>query len=282
MLVEIKPIEVKRWHGKTGKESFTRPKKIQALIDPETMQYKTGLDNVSRTYTNPKATEEDAPKMTELEYYGSLIGKDLNPLVSEKPHEFWDGNLAVVKLENNTIFLNTANALDYIKWKICKDSKFVANSMKEYDEGFFPEATHVIFDEAEEIEAKATKVELRKKATIECSKLSLSKKIQIIMILGDKNLKNQSSDFVEVEIDTLIQRKAKDILELISRDDEDTALHAMILEALQKSVLRKTGHKIVYFDSVLGSEVVEVVDYLKKLENQDLKLRLMAQLNPTK
>ena len=99
------------------------------------------------------------------------------------------------------------------------------------------------------------------------------------MILGDKNLKNQSSDFVEVEIDTLIQKRAGDVLEIINRDDEDTALHAMILEALQKSVLRKTGHKIVYFDSVLGGEVVDVVDYLKKPENQDLKLRLMSQLN---
>ena len=276
MLVEIKPIELKRWHGKTGKDSFTRAKKIQALIDPETMQYKTGLDNMAKTYTHPKTEEQ----VTELEYYGAIIGKDLSPLASDKPHEFWDSNLAVVKLENNTIFLNTDNPLDYIKWKICKASKFVANSMKEYDEGMFPEATHVIFDEAEEIEAKATKVELRKKATIECSKLSLSKKIQVVMILGDKNLKNQSSDFVEVEIDSLIQKRAGDVLEIINRDDEDTALHAMILEALQKSVLRKTGHKIVYFDSVLGGEVVDVVDYLKKPENQDLKLRLMSQLNP--
>lgn len=276
MLVEIKPIELKRWHGKAGKDSFTRAKKIQALIDPETMQYKTGLDNMSKTYTHPKTEEQ----VTELEYYGAIIGKDLSPLASDKPHEFWDSNLAVVKLENNTIFLNTDNPLDYIKWKICKASKFVANSMKEYDEGMFPEATHVIFDEAEEIEAKATKVELRKKATIECSKLSLSKKIQVVMILGDKNLKNQSSDFVEVEIDSLIQKRAGDVLEIINRDDEDTALHAMILEALQKSVLRKTGHKIVYFDSVLGGEVVDVVDYLKKPENQDLKLRLMSQLNP--
>jgi len=278
MLIEIRPIEIKKWHGKTGKESFTRPKKIQALINGDTMQYATGLDNVSKTYKHPK-TEED---ITELEYYGILVGKDLNPIATEKYHEFWDSNMAVVTLENNTIFLNTDNSLDYIRWKICKASKFVANSMKEYEEGLFPEATHVIFDEAEEIEVKATKVELRKKATIECSKLSLSKKIQIAMILGDKNLKNQSSEFVEVEIDKLIQTKAQDVLNIIQRGDEDTAIHAMILEALQKSILRKSGHKILFFDSVLGSEVVDVIDYLKKPENQDLKLRLMAQLNSNK
>ena len=50
-LVEVRPIEVKKWHGKKGQESFTRPKKIQALIDPVTMQYATGL------------TEEDIAKL---------------------------------------------------------------------------------------------------------------------------------------------------------------------------------------------------------------------------
>lgn len=279
MLVEIKPIEVKKWHGKTGNENFTRPKKIQALIDPDTMQYKTGLDNVNKTYVNPKNNEE---MMTELEYYSQLIGKDLSPLAGNQPHEFWDSSMGVVKLENNTIFLNTDNPIDYIKWKICKDSKFVANSMKEYDEGMFPEATHVIFDEQEEIEAKATKVELRKRATIESAKLTLGKKIQLVQILSDKNLKNQSSDFVEVEIDKLIQKQAKELLYHMERDAEDVALHALVLEALQKSVLRKSGHKIQYFDSVLGSDAIDVIDYLKKAENQDLKLRIMAQLNPIK
>ena len=279
MLVEIKPIEVKKWHGKTGNENFTRPKKIQALIDPDTMQYKTGLDNVNKIYVNPKNNEE---MMTELEYYSQLIGKDLSPLAGNQPHEFWDSSMGVVKLENNTIFLNTDNPIDYIKWKICKDSKFVANSMKEYDEGMFPEATHVIFDEQEEIEAKATKVELRKRATIESAKLTLGKKIQLVQILSDKNLKNQSSDFVEVEIDKLIQKQAKELLYHMERDAEDVALHALVLEALQKSVLRKSGHKIQYFDSVLGSDAIDVIDYLKKAENQDLKLRIMAQLNPIK
>lgn len=276
MLVEIKPIEIKKWHGKTGKESFTRSKKIQALINPETMQYKTGLDNDNKNYTHPKDPDT---KITELEYYGFLIGKDLTPLANENPHEFWDSNMAVIKLENNTIFLNTEFPLDYIKWKICKASKFVANSLKDYNDGMFPEATHVIFDEQEEIEAKATKVELRKKATIKCAKLSLSRKIQLVQILGDKNLKNQSSDFVEVEIDKLIQKKAQEVLITIERDAEEVALHAMILEALQKSVLRKVGHKILYFDNVIGGDIIDVIEYLKKSENQDLKLRIMGQLN---
>ena len=41
--VEVRHIESKRWHNKTGQESFTRPKKIQALVDGSTMKYATGL-----------------------------------------------------------------------------------------------------------------------------------------------------------------------------------------------------------------------------------------------
>jgi hypothetical protein len=36
-----------------------------------------------------------------------------------------------------------------------KGSKLVANSMKELDEGKWPEATHVIFDESEEVSYKS-------------------------------------------------------------------------------------------------------------------------------
>ena len=43
--VEVRPIESKRWHNKTGQESFTRPKKIQALVDGSTMKYATGLSD---------------------------------------------------------------------------------------------------------------------------------------------------------------------------------------------------------------------------------------------
>ena len=43
MLVKIKPLDKERWHGKTGKESFTQPTKIKALYDVSTGRYATGL-----------------------------------------------------------------------------------------------------------------------------------------------------------------------------------------------------------------------------------------------
>jgi hypothetical protein len=263
MLVEVRPIESKRWHGKKGQESFTRPKKIQALVNTETMQYSTGL------------SDEDIKMLSE-----KGVRYDLSShFDSEKPHDFWDSNMAQIKLENNTMFFNTDNTLDFIKVKVMKASKYVANSMRDFDEGLYPEATHVIFDEAEEAEIKASKVAIRNKAVIECSKLSKDKKIQLVLIMKGKNLKGQSDNFVTVAIDELIAENPSEVLRQIGLDSTEVAVHALVLEAIQKNVLRKDGHKIFYFDSLLGSDVIDVIQYLMDDENQNLKLRIMEAVN---
>ena len=241
--LEIRPIEKRRWHGKSGSESFKRPHKIKALVNASTMEYDTGL------------TPEDAP------------------------HPFWDSNAATLTLENNTMFLNLDNPLEYIKSRFAKKSRFVANSMLEYEQGLWPDATHVIFDESEEIEVKATKVAMQRQAVIKSAELSKDRKIQIILILSGKNLKGRSDNFIEVELDKLVQKEPRELLRHIDMDTEDISLHALIEESLQKSVLRKSGHKILYMDHVLGGDVLDVIQYLKQPDNQDLKLRLMSMIN---
>ena len=262
MKIEIRPIPIKRWHGKTGKESFTRPKKIQALVDADNMVYRTGL------------TEEEQEK-----YEGILkadLSKGYNP---ETPHEFWDSARGIVKLENATMILDTEKPLDFIHWKIMRASKYVANSMKEYEEGLFPEATHVIFDESEEVEAKAKKIEIKNRAIKEIAQASTGKKREIILIIEGKDCKGKSEDFVTVEIDKIVNKKPGEVLRLIDADSAEVSAHAMVLECLQKSILRKDGHRILYHDSVLGSDIYDVIEYLLQDENQSLKLRLMTALN---
>ena len=262
-LVEVRPIEVKKWHGKKGQESFTRPKKIQALIDPVTMQYATGL------------TEEDIAKLRE-----KGVTYDLSPNVigENNPHPFWDSNLAVIKLENNTMFFDRDKPLEYIKISIMKASKFVANSIAEYEQGLFPDATHVIYDEQEQVESKASKVEAKNQAIIEASKISKDRKIQLVLVLGGKNLRNQSDNFISVAIDEIISKDPEAFLRYIKKDKKEVANLALATEALQKHILRKEGHKILYMDSVLGDDLETVASYLGSDENQDLKMNIMQKL----
>lgn len=262
MLIEVRPIEVKKWHGKEGQESFTRPKKLQALVNAETMQYATGL------------TPEEA------ETLGKELKQDLSPHYnSEVPHVFWDSPMATIKLENATMFFNNKIPLDLVKIKIMKASKFIANSMKELDDGLCPEATHVIHDEAEEAEISASKVALKNQAVIEVSKLSKDRKIELVMILDEKNLKGQSDNFVTVAIDKCVKDDPAELIRHINMDSKDLTNQAIVIEALQKSVLKRDGHKILYHDSLLGMDIQDVVIYLSNDENQDLRLRLMKAIN---
>jgi len=262
MKIEVRPIEKSTWHGKKGEESFSRPKTLQALVDGEKLEYATGLT---------KEEEEEYSKILKQD-----LSKQFNP---EAPHPFWDSKMTRVKLENHTQFFSTENPLEYIKIKLMKASKYVANSVAEYEEGKFPEAHHVIHDQAAENEVKASKIQIKKKAIIESNKLSKTRQVQLVMVLAGKNLKNESTDFIEVEIDKLIEADARKVVEFVTKDKEYVAVQALILECLQKNVLKKVGHKILYHDSVLGVDVYDVVDYLKDPKNQELKLRLLEAIN---
>lgn len=261
MKVEVRPIERKKWHGKKGQESFTRPIKLNVLVDTNTMRYATGL------------TEEEEEK------YGKLLNADLSSHYNpEVPHPFWDSNMGIIKLKNSTMVFETDMPLDYVKVKNLKASKYVANSMKEYEEGMFPEATHVIFDEREEIEVQAAKIAMKDRAKSLVSELSKERKIQLIMLIEGKNLKNQSDSYVIVEMDKVLASSPKEVLRYLDMDKESMTTQALVEECLQKNVLQKKGHKIFYSDSNLGTDVVDVADYLNDIENQDLKLRLMEQV----
>lgn len=263
MIVEVRPIEKERWHQKKGKEDFSRPKVIRALVDASTNLYCTGL------------TDKDIEKLKEMG-----VKYDLTPFFSQsEAHPFWDSEIASVKLPNYPVFFDTDNPLDYIRVKILKASPFVANSIREFDEGLYPRALFVIIDEAEEVEAKASKIAMKNKAFMEVAQLSKERKIQLILILKGKNLKGKSDDFVDVEMDNLLEKEAQSLLSLLEKDKEDVALRALVVEALQKNVLQKKGAKYYYFDAMLGSDIEDVIKYFKDVENQELKLRIMSQLN---
>ena len=133
---------------------------------------------------------------------------------------------------------------------------------------------------------KLQKVEIEKKAIIETSKLSKDKKIELILILSadedylkGKNLKGKSDNFIEVELDKVIKKRAEDVVRFISMDKEYLSTYALILEALQRSILTKEGHKIKYHESVIGQDIQDVIIYINAPENNEFKLRVLAQIN---
>lgn len=262
-IVEVRPIEKEKWHNRKGKDSFARPITIEPLVSLRTGQYSTGL-----TEEEQKALEEKT-------------GFDLSPIfINEKSHPFWDSKTAQVKLEHKTNVFNTDRPIDEIKVKILKASDLIANSMKEYEEGKFPNALFVIFDEKEEVEVKAAKIAQKNAVIIELSKLTDARKAEIVQILSGISVKKQSSDYISLKLDEEIEQHGPDkVLRLIKRDKARTTLHAMVLEALQKNILRKEGTAFYYMDDQIGFDLEDTIDYLADKKNQVLKVRILEALN---
>jgi hypothetical protein len=262
-IVEVKPIEKEKWHNKKGKDVFTRPTTIEALISTRTGQFSTGL------------SVEDRERLEKA------TGYNLSPdYMVGKPHDFWNSSAAQVKLAFKTNIFDTSKALDEIKVKLLKASDLVANSKKEYEEGKYPEALFVIFDEVEDTELRASKASIKRKVIIESSKLTKVRKAELIQILLGISVREQSEDFIDLKLDEAIESEGSEkVLNLIQRDKARVGLHSLILEALYKNILRKDGTSIYFMDDQLGFDIESTIDYFINPKNQTLKAQVLEKIS---
>lgn len=265
MQVEVKPIEGRKWHGKKGKESFTMPKVVEALYDAKTGRLATGL------------TEDEAKQ------YGKLLGGvDLSDVFSvEQPHPFWGSKPGMIKLENSTMVFDTNRPIDAVKVKLMKASKLVANSLKELEDSKWPDATHVIYDEEENVELKASKIALSDQCVVIKSGMTLEDKVSMIQILSSKSLRGRSLNFIEVELKDIIDTKPEDFLKTFNMGKEEVYLRATILEAIEKNVLTKEGTGIYYMSEPLGIDMDATLAWFKNPQNQKLKVAIMDKIEQT-
>lgn len=264
-IVEVRPIEKERWHKKEGKESFAQPKGSQVLYDPKTGKYATGL------------TEQEAIE------WGKEIGYDLSDKFDpNNEHPTWSSKAWNIRLENKTMFFDTSKLIDKIKVRNMKANKFVANSIKEYKEGKWEEATHVIYDETDEIEDKATKIEKRRKATRMADKMLPADKVAMILILNGKYMKNKSNSAIDVELEEAIEESPEKLdmfLKYAAMDSKDFVLRGQILEALHRQVLVRNGEAVYYHGERIGYDVDDAVEWFKNPDNQKLKVSILDKLN---
>lgn len=263
MQVVIKPVPTEKWHGKDGKESFARPQSFEVLLDSDKGRYATGL------------SQDDINWLRKMG-----VNLDLSDTyIPDQPHPYWGSNAAKIKLPNHTMIMDDEKPLEFIKIKNMKASKLVANSLKEYEEGLWPEATHIIFDESEETELKATKVQNRTKCTVIASKMSTEEKTNVVRILSEKSVAGRSVSFIDVEIDDIIQNKTDEFIALCKMDKAELTTRAQLHEALFRNVLTKEGNAIYYMGEKLGFDFEDTLKYFMQPDNQQIKISILEKLN---
>lgn len=262
MLIEVRPIPKKTWHGKTGAESFTQPFVIEVLYDPQTGAYATGL------------TPEEKAK------YEKLTGFDLSDKFSaSEPHPFWSTQAARIKLPNQTVIFNDEKPMDFIKIKNLKASKFVANSLKDYEEGKYPDALFIIHDESEEIEVKATKIQRKNKCIAIAAKMSLDEQIDVIQIVSNKSLKGRSQNFVSVALDAVIEDNPNEFIRLCKMEKAEVHIRATILEAIYRNILVKESGAIYYMGERLANDYEESVQWFLDPQNAKMKVTILEKMS---
>lgn len=257
--LEVRPLpEGYKWHGKTGEDSITRPKGFHPLVDKETMTYSVDLSD------------------KEIEEFSNIMKTDMSLQHTPGiPHPYWDGNRARVKLENNTMFFESNSMPGRIKCAILRGSKYVANSLEEWEEGLWDEATHYIVDEEAAGKIKAAKYDILEEVIIQASKLSVERKTQLIMILAEKDVSKLSDNMIKGTFSELIQQDAEKVLLYMQKKPIDIATEAMVEKGITIAKLSRHKNGSIFFgDERLGFNVAEAVEFLVDDENQELRLRI--------
>jgi hypothetical protein len=267
MLVEVRPISERQpaylREQLKPEESFARAVGIEAMLDYRNSIYITGLN------------EEDQKK------YGDLLGVSLdNKMLFEngKPigHPYYHSRLGRVKLENYTMVFDTTNPKDYVTVALLKAHPSVANSKELIDLNL--NATHYIYSEEEEVQKKASVLELRKKCILASAALTPNKKRAIVLVLSGTSCSGKNDDYVEVMIDSLITNKPIDFLKILEMNDEELNIRGVILEALRKNILNREGLTITYMGNIIADDYESCVRWFMNVDNQKTKIHILEKL----
>jgi len=257
----LKPIMTEKWHGlhKVGRTRFQDTQDvIQVLYDRKQGALATGLDNDTETRL------------------ASSLGVSL---ANNSANEFWHD--FKIKLQDQTMIFNTSNPIEELQVYVLKASKFIANSQKELDQGLWPNAKYVIYDEQTELEKQAAEVQTKAKAIDIFNGLSPEKKLNLLKLYG-KAVENSSNDFVYTKLYEIVENDPIDFITQSNKSPEEIKVKALIFDLEKIGILRRKGTAYLYNDQQVGFDYDDTVSYLLSPANQELLVKLKDSLEMRK
>lgn len=262
MVVEIRPIDVVRWHKQAGPLSFSRPVTIEAFFDQSKGGYNTGL------------TED------EQLYLEAMTGLQLdNKFHRDQAHPFWSSAAGRVKLENQTQLININTSFNYIKYKLCKACTLVANSLDEYNQGIWFEATHFIHNEEERIQVEAQTIDVTRKAYRIVDKMTPANKRKLLQVVAGQAIANRSAEYVDVSLEDMLKTRPADILTYASLDPKRLSILSFIHDGVYKNILMVKKGGYYFNETLIGYNLHETADYMSNPKNQEVVLVIKSALD---
>ena len=187
-----------------------------------------------------------------------------------------------VKLGKEGKVLDLSKATDYIEYKVLLANKrIIAPSWEDrFKSG---EYKFALVDEDEQIKTQANKTEILKNAWKHFGKLEDSVE-DMQFILGTTNKKTTSNkiEFLRSEVGKMIETNVNQFLAIV--EDPKFKIKIFIEKCLNKNILERnsnSGYALKGGDEI-GRTLQETISFLENPKNQDIYLKLKAQIENSK
>ena len=187
-----------------------------------------------------------------------------------------------VKLTKEGKTLNLSEPLDYLEYLVLlADRRVAPNWNAKYDSG---EYKFALVDEEETIKDNVNKSDINKKAYKYLGKIedSVEDMTMVIRLASNKIVKSKDVKFLQSEVQKIIDSNIKEFVEVM--EDKSFGTKAFINKALDAKALDRTvkgGYALKGGDEI-GRTLSETVEFLESNKNQDIFLKLKAQIDNKK
>lgn len=274
-------------------------KKRGSVDDPRHFLYGGMAESSKRVFTVPLLRTGGYVNVltnSEKEYLENILGLEKNALsVHKKENNYWDDSnkegFGTVEVSKKDTFLNLADPLDYIKYKVLLANKdVIAPSLQAYQD--MPRATYdfVLISENSASEEAKSKVSAKAKAYREFGKVEDNTdilRLVIELIEGRPVSKNTNINMLQAKIGDIIDSNAKLFIKTVT----DPLLNTKVLikNAVESGVIACRGNYYYYKESNLplcedGQEPTFNVAaaFLNHPKRQELKFSIEAKVKNNK
>lgn len=291
-IVSVKPVESSgKWVGLLSKGQemrkdpfmFNKVKRsFQVPLNSERFGggVKVILDDQKRKMI--KKYENEFPNgMTQREFFEKELGVDLNPM-AEASSNWWRTNKnSRVFLTRETLKLNLNYSLDMLKYIILlsNESKICPN----YDDRSL-KATYefMMVDENKVITKRVEEAGIKSQAYIKYAEvISTRSSIEgFLRSLGRTIPKAVTDDWLKGEVLNEVDKNPARFLNTVTHPQYKERI--FVQEAVEAGAILRKGEKRYAFDTRELGDLTDTINYLMDPENQEVKLRIAANIEMSK
>lgn len=178
--------------------------------------------------------------------------------------------------------LNLADPVDFLEYRtLLANKKTIApNWETRLNSG---EYKFALVDQDEQIKAETTKADLTKTAWKYYGKIEDSvEEMQNVLRLYGKKTTSNKIEFLRTEISKLIEENIKEFLSIM--EDPKFKIKIFIDKAVMKNILERTSTSGYALKGgvEIGRNLIETIEFLESPRNQDIYLKIKAQVENTK